>query len=150
MDRVDLANIDIKSQHGSQQLNLQATGHEASNEAMEPCQQIFDTFDKCLEVSGQYESVMAYYYQDEKDDKIINVRELFSLPKEEMDIPQLDTSSDLAWDSYLEMKPEMADAGSSSNLTDLEELSFELPESSFLELEAVPSDNDEINASESV
>lgn len=52
-------------------LGLSSRSHELSNE-------LFDTFDNCLNISKQMDSVLAYYYLEENDPTKVKVVEIFS------------------------------------------------------------------------
>ncbi|CAC5424948.1 unnamed protein product [Mytilus coruscus] len=73
-------------------------------------QEIFDTFEQCLHITNEMESVMAYYYKDEEDTQCYNFEEIFDIDKMDMNLPSPSKDSyspDLSWDSYMEMKPEI-------------------------------------------
>lgn len=55
-------------------LGLSSRSHELSNE-------LYDTFDNCLNISKQMDSVLAYYYLEENDPMKVKVVEIFSAPQ---------------------------------------------------------------------
>ncbi|XP_041365493.1 1-acylglycerol-3-phosphate O-acyltransferase Pnpla3-like [Gigantopelta aegis] len=86
------------------------------------CQEVFDTFDQCLNVTNQMESVLSYYYEDENNKGCYKFEEIFSLKNVDVNTSSstgvvdddlhggaaaADGGADLSWDSYLEMKPEI-------------------------------------------
>ena len=81
------------------------------------CQEVFDTFDQCLNVTNQMESVLSYYYEDENNKGCYKFEEIFSLKNIDVNLSksaevisddlQGAAAADLSWDNYLEMKPEI-------------------------------------------
>ena len=117
MDHMNIDKISMESNsHG--QSEAVDTDVSAMKESMLHNQQVFDTFEQCLHISDEMESVMAYYYKDEDDSKSYNFEEIFDIDNTDINFPvnlptttkseESDTSTqDLSWDSYMEMKPEI-------------------------------------------
>ncbi len=76
----------------------------------------YDTFEHCLQKANEMESLLAFYYQDEKNPNVMNVTEIFSVDEEasggstahysKHDLytdqhPHEHTSTDLDWDGYI-------------------------------------------------
>lgn len=117
MDHMNIDKISMDSNsHG--QSGAVGTDASAIKESMLHNQQVFDTFEQCLHISDEMESVMAYYYKDEDDSKSYNFEEIFDIDNTDINFPvnlpttpkseESNTSTqDLSWDSYVEMKPEI-------------------------------------------
>lgn len=114
IDHLDIDKVDINSEGPGCSLTLHAEGQDLGNsrDNFLTCQEIFDTFDHCLEVSHQMESIMAFHYQNgKKKEGSVNVREVFNLNDMDIKVPALSgpgesEPSDLTWDNFLEMERE--------------------------------------------
>ena len=47
------------------------------------CQTMSDSFENCLDIANQMESIIAFYYTDEKNPNLVKVTEIFSLAERE-------------------------------------------------------------------
>ena len=117
MDHMNIDKISMESNSPGQS-GAVGTDVSATKESMLHSQQVFDTFEQCLHISDEMESVMAYYYKDEDDSKSYNFEEIFDIDNTDINFPvnlpntskseESNTSKqDLSWDSYVEMKPEI-------------------------------------------
>lgn len=117
MDHMNIDKISMESNSPGQS-GAVGTDVSATKESMLHSQQVFDTFEQCLHISDEMESVMAYYYKDEDDSKSYNFEEIFDIDNTDINFPvnlpntskseESNTSTqDLSWDSYVEMKPEI-------------------------------------------
>lgn len=117
MDHMNIDKISMESNSPGQS-GAVGTDVSATKESMLHSQQVFDTFEQCLHISDEMESVMAYYYKDEDDSKSYNFEEIFDIDNTDINFPvnlpntskseESNTSKqDLSWDSYVELKPEI-------------------------------------------
>ncbi|XP_076116296.1 patatin-like phospholipase domain-containing protein 2 [Mytilus galloprovincialis] len=109
MDHMNIDKISLESSSHGQNVVV-STDMSNMKESTLHNQEIFDTFEQCLHISNEMESVMAYYYKDEEDTQRYNFEEIFDIDKMDMNLPSPSKdihSPDLSWDSYMEMKPEI-------------------------------------------
>ncbi len=69
------------------------------------CHVAADTFDNCLHIANQMESVLEFFYKSEDDPNVVKVTEIFALDDPRGPKPDI-TLNDLQWDNYCEMKEE--------------------------------------------
>ena len=60
---------------------------EAIAQELKENDELFDTFENCLHVTNQMESIMAYYYQDEGNRDCFKFEEIYSLREVDLSIP---------------------------------------------------------------
>ncbi len=68
-------------------------------------QSTYDTFDNCLHIANQMDSILSFYYTEEDKQHTIKVNEIFPVSDPRGPKPQFDVS-DLAWDTYTQMHRE--------------------------------------------
>lgn len=132
MEHLDIDQVELQSTKSGQSVVIHADPHLLKEKNID-CNQVFDTFEQCLHVSNQMESVMAYYYKDESNRQCYNFQEIFNLDNMDIDMPSpthqdqntsaTESEIDLSWDDFMELKPEIE--------TELEELidsALSLPE----------------------
>lgn len=106
LNHMDISHVEMHAEGMGKNIHLNATGEQASN-------QLFDTFEQCLHISNEMESVMAYYYKDERNKDCYSVQEIFDIDDVDIKLP---SPTDLTpktrlphsdWHSYLESKPDI-------------------------------------------
>ena len=73
--------------------NVSIEGDLQQLEGTDIDQQIFDTFEQCLQMSNQQDSVMAYYYKYEDDQSCYNFEEIYDVNTDNSVVPGLSFSS---------------------------------------------------------
>ena len=106
LDNMEIEKLQLESRTPGKNVSVQLDPQVLHNS------QVFDTFEQCLHISNQMESVMAYYYKDEDNPRCYNFQEIYDIDEVDMDIPSPtknldDLDQDLSWDDYLEVKPEL-------------------------------------------
>ena len=98
----------------------EASGTVADREPQEFSHMHYDTFENCLHMADQSDSLLSFYYTEENNPNVVKVTEIFPINEDEHNQhppppepePKMDPASDLAWDNFLEMKWESPeDAG---------------------------------------
>lgn len=106
LNHMDISHVEMHAEGMGKNIHLNTTGEQASN-------QLFDTFEQCLHISNEMESVMAYYYKDECNKECYSVQEIFDIDDVDIKLP---SPTDLTpktgsphsdWHSYLESKPDI-------------------------------------------
>ncbi|OWF56590.1 patatin-like phospholipase domain-containing protein 2 [Mizuhopecten yessoensis] len=121
MEHMDLNGIELQSQGQGQNLHI-STDLEQLQASQVPCQLIFDTFEQCLHISNEQESVMAYYYKDENNSNTYNFQEIYNIDNVDMNIPntidlmqssnssstvKMSDDSKASWDNFMEKNPNL-------------------------------------------
>lgn len=106
LNQMDINSLEMRSEGLGGNVHLNATGDHISD-------QLFDTFEQCLHISNEMESVMAYYYKDEYNGQCYNMQEIFDIDNVDIRLPsptELSPNENLPvsnWHSYLESKPDI-------------------------------------------
>jgi hypothetical protein len=106
LNQVDINSLEMRSEGLGKNVHLNTTGDNMSD-------QLFDTFEQCLHISNEMESVIAYYYKDEHNRQCYNMQEIFSIDNVDIRLPsptELSPNENLSgsdWHSYLESKPDI-------------------------------------------
>lgn len=101
MENMDLKEIQLQSQGQGRSVDIN-TDLQHLQASHIPCQQIFDTFEQCLHISNEMESVMAYYYKDENNSQCYNFQEIYNIDNVDMNIPSPRDSPEIVESKSLE------------------------------------------------